>query len=126
MVIDCRVSPVSAFSPYGAVDPLLCSLKVRGEMKLMYWTLNKQYLVDQSCGYEYVGRAHGDADEVLRKEEAEGEGEYYPVWALIVTHNPTRGLLLTEMGGDTFRRVGMFFRLWNYVDEFEKRTIKIL
>ena len=45
-IIECRISPVSPHFPYGSVDPLLCSLKVRGDTKRFFWSEDKRFLCE--------------------------------------------------------------------------------
>ncbi|KAF2197480.1 HET-domain-containing protein [Delitschia confertaspora ATCC 74209] len=129
-IIDCRAVPVSTISTYSSVDPLLCVLKIRGQMMQFLWTEDRKYLMNLGGpSHSWVGRTHGDADEPCQLQHPnDSTSKYYVVWALVVTHPSTRGLILNQIGENTFKRVRMFFRLLeNYLDSgFTERTITIL
>lgn len=49
------------------------------------------------------------------------------VWALIVQEELCCGVVFQRIAGDKFRRVGIFYRLWELdTSSFERRTITIV
>jgi hypothetical protein len=113
-VIYIQVTPVSNSSPFGSIDPVRSELRVEGHLCQVYWRSAKDYIFVDSTrspgtGID-VGRTQADADEPIPKEEETGN---LVVWALALSQRPTRGLILVQVHDDTFRRVGIFFRLWD-------------
>ncbi|PSN62761.1 HET-domain-containing protein [Corynespora cassiicola Philippines] len=117
-VLMCRVTPASPSSPFGSIDLSRTILRVEGDLAKVFWRNDKTYIYvcDGSQGEGstmLVGRTLADADEYVPQEDGS-----LVVWALALTKNPPRGLLLAHISGDEYRRVGIFIRI------FEERRVK--
>lgn len=127
-IVSCQVTPVSALSPFGRVDPRRSMLQVDSDIAPVYWDVATEKLFrmasDEPGGGEKrvdIGRAQADAFEDIL-----GTGTPL-VWAMVVVRQPLRGLLLSEVGDDIFRRVGIFFRVSNErCCQFERKIVSIV
>jgi hypothetical protein len=126
-VLRCVAPPVSRASPFGAVDAKACVLSVEADMALLYWHDDRRRIFarrpeqGEMSDDQEIGRSQADA---LERGERGGRME---VWALLVQEEPCRGLLLVEADEGRFRRVGVFYRIWELgACRFERRVVDIV
>jgi hypothetical protein len=102
-------------------------LVIEGEVAPVRWEMNRKAI--WSVGPDASDPERPKEVEVGRTQ-ADAPDEVPPssvVWALVVSQNPWRGLLLAHVHGDTYRRVGIFYRIWD-VDScgFMRRIVSIV
>lgn len=126
-IINCTTAPTSRSSPFGSVEPQQCMLRLRGYLAEVYWYRDRKRLYPwkpDAADFQdlpEIGRSQADALEVST------HGTGIKAWALLIQNDPYRGLLLVHVDGDKFRRVGIFYRIWETdACQFEQRMIEIV
>lgn len=130
MVIRCDIRLVSDSSPFGPVDASRCVLHIESKLVKAFWQSDRKQIsivighrrtTNSETGeseevdvYNEAGRTHADAIESHSLAE---------VWVLPITSEPSRGLLLAHVEGNTYRRVGLVSRLWS--KPFTPRDLEI-
>ena len=126
-ILYCRVTPISPSSPFGAVDTLNCGLRLEADLARVYWAKDRQCIygfreerTDQTT-QKQIGGAHADALEISTVDTVPS------VWAMIISDEQCRGLLLSRVLPRVYRRAGIFSRIWE-PDEFhfERMIIRIM
>jgi hypothetical protein len=120
-IISCAAPPTSRSSPFGSVIPEQCMLTLEAYIGEVSWGLNRKVIYKCSDHSDEIGRSQADAIEVGRTAlDTE-------VWALLVQEDPCRGLLLVKADENLFRRVGVFYRIWDLeAVGFERRVVSII
>jgi hypothetical protein len=135
-VVACHIVPVSESSPFGPIDTNRCVLHLEGRLIKAFWHADGRYIstvhtrhmrLNAHTGKDEemevpsrAGRVHADALEDETPKE---------VWILPITSKPIRGLLLAQVEGNTYRRVGLVLRLFKEIlgsEDNEVRMVSII
>ena len=113
-------------SHFGSVDPQQCMLGLEGDLAEVYWHNDRKRIFewrpDSGDPLEReIGRSQADALEMVTHSIG------MHAWALVIQEEPCRGLMLMKIDEGRFRRVGIFYRIWDTdACRFERRVIEII